>query len=346
MLRLYTPIQHDIFTLHTLLEKVVCEAWCTACDDSCDDKLDQAFKDIYNYSYKSTPKVKKTLKDEVERIYDIFKGLTPVIRAQVKEAFKTNNDIESLCDGKSPVYLSALPDVIENDIKPLFKWCYETLLENKLVAGDKMDYYNQLIKHSDNDFDTCPCCGLIDFESTESIRREAYDHYIPKATFPFASVNFKNLVPLCYKCNSDRKSTKDPIESARVAFYPFSTDQHNIDIELNYIADINKEDKKLNFTDLEINLNGQTNKIETWDWLFDIDVRYNDYIKSKAQSWLRELETRFNRNRKRKQGLSYLEILIDHIEDYEEDKYSEKKFLKIAFLKAIKNDTKFISVYE
>jgi hypothetical protein len=142
MLRLYTPIQHDIFTLHTLLEKVVCEVWCTACNESCDSKLEQAFKDIYHYSYKSTPKVKKTLNDEVERIYNIFKGLTPEIKAQVKEAFKTNNNIESLCNGTSPIYLTALPNVVENDIKPLFKWCYEELLEKGKVAGDKMDYYH------------------------------------------------------------------------------------------------------------------------------------------------------------------------------------------------------------
>jgi hypothetical protein len=55
MLRLYTPIQHDIFTLHLLLEKVVCDVWCTACNIPCDDKLEQNFKDIYHYSYKSTP---------------------------------------------------------------------------------------------------------------------------------------------------------------------------------------------------------------------------------------------------------------------------------------------------
>jgi len=61
---------------------------------------------------------------------------------------------------------------------------------------------------------------------------------------------------------------------------------------------------------------------------------------------LRELRKRWERNNKREHGLSYEEIIDDHIEDYEEDKYSEKKFLKIAFLKAIKNDAKFMAVYE
>lgn len=338
MLRLYTPIQHDIFTLHNLLEKVVCDVWCKACDDSCDSKLEQAFKDIYHYTYNGNQ-----LRLEIERIYEIFKGLTPEVRTEIRNAFITNNDIESLCNGTNPVYLSALPNVIENDIKPLFKWCYETLLENKMVAGDKMEYYNELIIH--NDFDVCPCCGLIPIESSESIRREAYDHYLPKATYPFASVNFKNLVPLCYKCNSDRKSTKDPIEEERVAFYPFSTDGHTIQINLNYIADINKENKELNFTDLKINLNGQANKIKTWDWLFHIVARYEDKVKTFSKRFLMEIKRRHERFLQTDNTWTYLNTLDELIEDYQFDYYDDNKFLKIAFLKAIKNDEELNAVY-
>lgn len=346
MLRLYTPIKHNIFTLHKLLEKVVCEVWCNADNDSCDDKLEQAFKDIYHYSYKSTPKVKKNLKDEVERIYNIFKGLTQAVKDDVRTAFKTNNDIESLCNGTSPVYLSALPDVVKDDIKPLFKWCYEELLEKGKVAGDKMDYYNELINDPDNDFDTCPCCGLIDIESAESICREDYDHYLPKSKYPFASVNFSNLVPICNKCNRDRKKADDPIENDRIAFYPFSTDEHNIEIKLNYTADINKEDKELTFTDLKINLNGQVDKIDTWDWLFDIVTRYEDKVKTFSKRFLKEIKRRHERFQKIDNNWTYLNTLDELIEDYKFDYYDDKKFLKIAFLKAIKNDAEFMSVYE
>lgn len=341
MLRLYTPIQHDIFTLHNLLEKVVCHVWCAACDDPCDSKLEQAFKDIYHYTYNGSQ-----LKVEIERIYEIFKGLTPEVRIDIRNAFITNNDIESLCNGTNPVYLSALPDVIENDIKPLFKWCYETLLEKGKVAGDKMEYYNELIKHPDNDFDVCPCCGLIDIESAESICREDYDHYLPKAHYPFASVNFLNLIPICKKCNQDRKKAKDPIENDRVTFYPFSTAEHNIEINLNYTADISKEDKELNFTDLEINLNGQADKIETWDWLFDIVTRYENKVKTFSIRFLKEIKRRHERFQKSDNTWTYLNTLDELIEDYEFDYYDDKKFLKIAFLKAIKYDNEFIAVYE
>jgi hypothetical protein len=343
MLRLYTPIQHDIFTLHNLLEKVVCDVWCAACDDSCDSKLEQAFKDIYNYSYKSTPEVKKTLKDEVERIYDEFKKINQHQKNLIKSAFKVNNSIEELCNGTVLNYYKELPQEVHDDIKQLFKWCYETLLERGKVSGDKMDYYKKLI--FENDFSNCPCCGLIDFEHFESTYREAYDHYLPKLDYPFASVNFKNLVPLCYKCNSDRKNIKDPIEKERIAFYPFSTEEHTIEISLSYIADINNDDKELSFNDLEIILNGNKEKTSTWDWLFHIKTRYKDQVKTFSKTFLKRIERRHSIFVGLDSSWTYTQTLDKIIEDYQFDYYEEKKFLKLAFLKALKKDAEFVAVY-
>ncbi len=343
MLRLYKPIKHDIFKLHSLIENLICNVWCEACDDICDDKLQVDFKAIYHYAYKSTKKNPKTLKDEVERVYELFKGLTSDEKNLVKQAFATNNDIEGLCNGNQPVYLSDLPDIVTNDIKPLFKWCYETLLDQGKVAGDKMDYYKELIKS--NEYNTCPCCGLILIESPDSICREDFDHYLPKSKYPFASVNFLNLVPLCNKCNRDRKKAKDPIENDRVVFYPFSQEEHNILINYSYSIDFEIVDGKIlaKLKNLAIRYTGEKDKIATWDWLFDISIRYNDILNTKAQGWLRELMNRHYRNKRRNQGLSLSEIIQDHLDDYEENKFSELKFLKIAFLQALIQEQSFIN---
>lgn len=341
MLRLYTPIQHDIFTLHTILEHVVCNVWCTACDISCDDKLEQSFKDIGHYSYKGSP-----LKNEIVRIYEEFKKLSTHEKQLIKSAFKVNNLVEELCSGKVLNYYKILPKEIHNDIKQLFEWCYETLLERGKVSGDKMDYYNKLIEHPDNDFSVCPCCGLTDIESPESVCREDYDHYLPKAHYPFASVNFLNLVPICKKCNQDRKKAKNPIENDRKAFYPFSTDEHSIKINLNYTADINKNNKDLNFTGFKVNLVGQTDKIDTWDWLFKIKTRYKDKTKIFSKSFLKKIKRRHERFQKNDSTWTYSDTLNELIEDYEFDYYDDKKFLKIAFLQALKKDIAFISAYE
>lgn len=344
MLRLYKPIiKHDIFKLHSVLENLVCNVWCEACNDICDDKLHADFKAIYHYAYKSTKANPKTLKDDVERIYELFKGLTRNEKDNVKTAFITNNNIEALCDGSPPVYLADLPDVVTNDIKPLFKWCYETLLDQGKVVGDKMKYYNELIES--NKYDTCPCCGIIPIESADSICREDFDHYLPKSKYPFASVNFLNLVPLCNKCNRDRKKAKDPIENDRVVFYPFSNEEHSILINYSYSVDLEIVKTNINakLNHLTINYTGEANKIATWDWLFGISTRYNDILNTKAQGWLRELVNRYYRNKKLAHGLSLQEIIQHHIEDYEENKFSELKFLKIAFLQALLQEKSFIN---
>ena len=345
MLRLYEPITHDIFKLHTLLEHLVCNVWCEACNDICDDKLQNEFKAIYNYSYSVKKGIK--LKDEVERIYEIFKGLTAEEKNITKQAFTRNNSIEALCNGNLPIYLNELPDVVKDDIKPLFKWCYEFLLNKVKVAGDKMDYYRKLIDL--NSFDDCPCCGLTIFESFESKYREAYDHYLPKSKYPFASVNFQNLVPLCYKCNSDRKKSKDPIQDNRLVFYPFSREKHSIDIITDFTIDIHYEninqDIHPKLHDLKITFKGNIQKIETWKWLFDIEERYCSEIKKIAKKFLWKIKRRHMSFQKLKPDWTFINTIDYLIDDYKHDYYDDKKFLKIAFLMSIKNDDAFLETY-
>ena len=58
------------------------------------------------------------------------------------------------------------------------------------------------------------------------------------------------------------------------------------------------------------------------------------------------VKRRHERFQKNDNTWTYLNTLDELIEDYQFDYYDDKKFLKIAFLKAIKNDAKFRAVYE
>lgn len=335
MLRLYKPIEHDIFKLHTMLEHLVCSVWCEANeDDTCESKLNADLKAIYD-SY-------EWLKDKIDAIYSAFIPLLDADKQSIKDAFSTNNKIEELCNGtETPIYLDALPDIVENNIKPLLVDFYETLLERAKVPGTKKDYYEKLI--NENDFQYCPCCGLIDFESSDSKNREAFDHYLPKAHYPFASVNFRNLVPLCYKCNSDRKKAKDPIEDGAKAFYPFSNNNHNIQIDLT--IDKSKDIRILTREDLTINFTGNTDKLETWDRLFDIKERYNDTSRKISKTLLQRIKRRHTNFSEGKPDWTYDDSLNELIKDYKNDKYEDKKFLKIPLMEELKNCSSLIEVY-
>jgi hypothetical protein len=334
MLRLYKPIPHDILKLHEMLEHLVCSVWCEASVDDCETKLNADFKNLYlTYSW---------LKEDVDEIYVLCQPLPDDERKAIRDAFETNNKIEELCNGSlTPIYLSSLPSVVENKMKPLLVDFYEKLLDKAKVPGTKQVYYKDLIEA--NDFQFCPCCGYMPIESKDSDYREAFDHYLPKSKYPFVSVNFKNLVPLCHKCNSDRKGIKDPIEDGKKAFFPFSDNLHSISIDLK--IDRTKDLRALSRDDVEISLSGDADKIETWDRLFDIKERYNDRTRGFSKTFLSRIKRYHTDNIKNDSSITYIDSLNKIISDYTIDKYEDAKFLKIPFMEELKNCSGLIEVY-
>ncbi|OFY99758.1 MAG: hypothetical protein A3K10_06235 [Bacteroidetes bacterium RIFCSPLOWO2_12_FULL_31_6] len=338
MLRTYKPIAHPIFTLHTQLEHLVCQVWCNASEyNTCEELLDVNFEMIYNtYGW---------LRTKIDEIYEKCKLLTVEQRADIREAFVVNNSIKELCDGEIiPIYLDTLPAVVADDMKPLLVDFYNTVIDYVTVPGNKLDYYNLLQEH--NQFKNCPCCGLSPIESAESHYREDNDHYLPKADFPFGSVNFNNLVPLCGKCNKKCKTTKNPFEAGRISFYPFDSNHNTVNIEVNIIESDTLDYRKLSDDDIEIGFDNNINKTETWDWLFRIKERYTEEVKDFSKTELRIIASRLLKNNKRKTGLSYEEILNDLIDEYEIDGFGDRKFLKRPFLESIKSKPEWMAVYK
>jgi hypothetical protein len=71
----------------------------------------------------------------------------------------------------------------------------------------------------------CPFCGIGNIKSPHHTKREAHNHYLPKALYPFNSINVRNLAPTCHECNSTYKLSKDPAHNdakrRRKAFNPY-----------------------------------------------------------------------------------------------------------------------------
>ncbi|MEZ9441462.1 HNH endonuclease signature motif containing protein, partial [Vibrio atlanticus] len=59
----------------------------------------------------------------------------------------------------------------------------------------------------------CPYCSLGETEHL--------DHYLPKSLFSEYALYTSNLIPCCYKCNSEYKKTEYKISDQRVYFHPF-----------------------------------------------------------------------------------------------------------------------------
>jgi hypothetical protein len=349
MLRPYKPIVDDpIFELHAFAEHLVCDIWCNADGNDCIAKIKEKFNDITSYDW---------LKEEVVKIDKLCQNLNSFGRARIKFAFLRNNDIEALCNGESPVSLNQLPKVVEKEMKPLFIKFYEYLLGRDKVKGDKLQYYIELYKA--NRFKFCACCGYMAFDTGQLDRREAYDHYLPKSDYPFASVNFKNLVPLCYKCNSDRKKDKDPVKNGRKAFYPYRN--HPIDIDINtslgagfipslyecFVNDVDENDldvPKVQDVNIEL-LSNEQEQIETWEDLFQIRGRFSERTSQFSFGHLNKMKRRFNDKKSENSKWEFVQTLDYYIRDYEKDKYTDEKFLKIPFMHAIKKCDSLMKVY-
>jgi len=335
MLRTYKPLDnHIIFNYQIHVQNLICNVWCNAINGlNCQDLLSKEFELIYL--------ARDWVKVGVDEIYEICKRLTDSERTLIREAFFINNDIESLCEGlSSPIELNAFHFVVEQKMKPLLVRFYNELINSK----EKLDYYNSLLENNNN-FKFCPCCGLTPIESPESHYREDNDHYLPKAGYPFASVNFGNLPPLCSKCNKKCKSTKNPFENGRTSFYAFKPLENEFEINVEINDSIATDYLVLNEHEVTMYFNNDANKVNTWDWLFEIKARYNEEIRQFSKTELRILANRFRRNSSRKQDMSYEQILKDVIEDYDIDKYDDRKFLKAPFLKEMLNKPEWLTTY-
>lgn len=134
--------------------------------------------------------------------------------------------------------------------------------------------------------------GLGDIKGVHHTRREAYDHYLPKALYPFNSINFRYLAPACHECNSTYKLSKDPAHNAagrRKAFYPYATGAHGIEITIDFdtldVDRLTPADIQLTFGPAAVH-----EEIETWKEVYGIDERYKaKCCDSDAKDWLEQL---------------------------------------------------------
>jgi hypothetical protein len=175
--------------------------------------------------------------------------------------------------------------------------------------------------------------------------REAYDHYLPKALYPFNSINFHNLLPTCHHCNSSYKGSKDPAYSPKTTaspqirrklFYPFAPQPWQIDLQvslqLGTIESLQPEDITLDFGPT-----GLTPQIETWKDVYGIEERYRAKLCGEdARDWLEQALTQQrwhdeSQGIKGRPALTYLQEIADYAH---KRPWANANFLKHGFLQA------------
>ena len=351
MLFAYTYVPHAMEKMQEFIDFIFFEVWCKApiglafSLDLFENEPD--LKEVLStFGFTANaPERGKQFYQDIKAIYELFAPLTPPRIDQLRQWYLANNDIEKVCSNDPAVQIVRYADIasihpdLSGQLATFFKGLYSQQLLDLAALREKIgkiDEHYQAFMQA-NTTGKCPFCGLGDIKGVHHTRREAYDHYLPKALYPFNSINFRNLAPACHECNSTYKLSKDPARNAagrRKAFYPYTGGTHQIEITV----DLNTPDiDHLKPTDIQLTFGPAAvhEEIETWKEVYGIDERYRGKLLSgDGKAWLVEVfdEWRWKDEKAGKKGRNPDEYLRDLNRHTARSPYTNSNFLKQAFL--------------
>lgn len=346
MLFPYTYVPHQMEKMQTFIDFIFFEVWCKAPiglafhPDLFDGDPD--LKEVmteFGFSAKA-PERGKAFYKSVKSIYEGFASLLPAQVDQLRQWYRANNEIEKICandPATSPARYANIKVINQNLAKQLATF-YKGLYAKDLLGlatlrakiGDIEDHYNKGFL-SANKTGICPFCGIEHIKGPHHTKREAYDHYLPKARYPFNSINFRNLAPACHECNSSYKLTKDPVHSAaarRKAFYPYAAPGPAIEVEVTLrhsdVERMTQADISLLFGPAVV-----SEEIATWKEVFGIEERYKAKLfeENGGRAWLEQMLDEWKVGGR--DPKDYLATLARHTL---KRPYADCNFLKSAFL--------------
>lgn len=232
------------------------------------------------------------LRSKFRALYDKYKGINDISeRQKILNAFFNTNRIIDLCNnqqGLDTIELSELHPTIRKEIDDVFLYLYNLALNHQPFIDFVEDNLDKAIRRFtyDNEIEICPFCGLETMIQITGQARIALDHWLNKDRFPFAAVNFNNLIPIGSRCNDSgvkgvKNVLKDKTQQNRVkSFYPFSI-HHGIVVKFTFINEpsidgVKDEDWRLDIFPYD---NSETDIFESWDYIFNISIRYYNYFK-------------------------------------------------------------------
>ena len=335
MLYPYKYLPHKIEKLHELVEHFFASLFA--------EKI-TAFDEAVLIPAQFLPAFKacrKTLKKPLHDIFVEYQKLKSEEKKRLQEGFESNNTIQELCAGKhTPLTYDEIPAKMQGLLKGFFNGMWENVLETKsiqAVCGTKMEHFKTFVDRGFQKAIICPFCGLEGLKSQDDEVRDPYDHYLPKAIYPFIGVSFKNLVPACKSCNSDYKKECDTFDLAvkrKKAFYPFDA---SLESNAVFVKIVSKEPyDKNSFTflssslswDIEFHDTGNNaEELATWNRVYRLKIRYKARIQQREHEWWSQLKRCY----KRWKFDSFEEFKDDIMDDFDDIRSRENDIVQKAY---------------
>ncbi|MFH1674499.1 MAG: hypothetical protein ABIF87_13880 [Pseudomonadota bacterium] len=358
MLFPYKYVPHTIEKLQEYINHLFLKVWCEADGEYDIEKLHPELREIVLAIYYDDSIEKDHLYGPIKEIYDLFLKIKKGRREALKKWYVNNNSIEDLCGNNNnckPLQYKRLKQLyaeLAPKIEAFFKSLFTEVIKLKAVCSriGKIDEHYKAFM-TENDEGKCPFCGINDVKGPYHTKRDAYDHYLPKNIYPFNSINFKNLAPMCHECNSSYKTVKDPLykpnhrdplhtnsNNRRKAFYPYAEEQPEIIIEIEIG---NKDINNISPDDIHLKISStkHADEIETWKDIFGIEERYKAKCcgKNDGKVWYQMIDDEFENAKTLSDAVSepadLYQMTIRQASKYP---YADANILKKPFLEACK----------
>ncbi|WP_428717873.1 hypothetical protein [Undibacterium curvum] len=243
---------------------------------------------------------KNALDKKFKAVFEQVKKLDQTQKKQLKRMYVNQQRTKRLCQDNTPIVdFSAYPESLKEKLKSLGEYLYTSGLKNaeiKQLAIDKYGDNNSTLYEHWLEFKkingvVCCFCGIEDYEeqlpnTSKTKWRPAYDHYLPKEKYPLAAVNFNNLIPCCYQCNSKAKGAFDPCycekSGRKKAKYPFDNSTL-LGLKFKFA-----KEKITGDGPWVVSLKDETDEShQSWDRVYKIKERVASRLNSNYISWLR-----------------------------------------------------------
>ena len=224
-----------------------------------------------------------------KNIYSITKTWPQSNRSALCKSIRNSNEIEQICNGN--ILATRASDIsldIKDELLLLFTKLYSGVLFKEYFTphyGNRMSHFHAFRKYANNEFPICPACGIWPMHTSVDDITDQYDHYLPKDTYPFSSVNFQNLVPICRDCNSiEVKSNDDVLLHTGKAFYPFDAHHKPIEFKTKIFRNA-PEIKDIEWSVDYVCEKGKEDELTAWKTIFKIEKRHKDHVKGSFYAW-------------------------------------------------------------
>lgn len=340
MLFSYTYVSHPLEHLHRWVEHLVSTVWCRNGGAYSTSLLRPELQEIAD-QIDHIDTTKRSIFDDIRDIDTLIQALSQDKRDELAAMFRDSTAVDDLCQGAASRIPYSISDLTAWDetIAAKLKDFFYALYDKHIKSGPISQQLGDLKSHVDlftesNNEAICPFCGLEPIKNANYTTRDAYDHFLPRHKYPFNSVNFRNLSPMCHTCNSGYKTTKDPISRSagtrQRAFAPLDAPvtlpSMNVEFDVTKIQKLQPDD-----ITLSIQSAIHPEEFETWQWLFGIQERYKGKLCEKrgANAWLQQV-LKDSKNYQR----TPQDILLFIRENTAVDPFLEDGFWKLAVLEA------------